>query len=166
MKLGKFIGKKSLRFTAEDINKLVEVVSMGCKANFDGKLNIIYPDGDDNLHTMTLEWILTNPIKKRMVRTGTVDFHGDYVYDITKFTFLAWKNEGYLADDPKRAPLISFDLKAYTDGSYHRYKHRKDNDFKFEGAGHYMYNTDLEDGQFIHDFNYWSNNIATNCIPS
>lgn len=69
MKLGKFIGKKSLRFTAEDINKLIEVINAGCKANFDGKLNIIYPDGDDNLHTMTFEWILANPIKKRMVRT-------------------------------------------------------------------------------------------------
>ena len=163
MKLGKFIGKKSARFTANDIEKLAKVITEGCKANFDGKLNIIYPDGDNTLHTMTFEWVLANPIKKRM--SGTRNFRGDYVYNITKFTFMAWKSEGYLEDDPVKAPLLSFSVKAFTNGKYHEYRRHKENDFVFEGKGHYMYNTDFEDVQFVQDFNAWSDNIATKCLP-
>lgn len=160
MKLGKFIGQKTIPLYKDNIDSVAAVITKCCASYFDGKLNIIYPADNNTLHTMTFEWILSHPIKKAPVY-GKPGCNGDFVYNITKFTFLVWANIGYLENDPKKLPLISFDLHATTDGKYHTYRSHYDNDFKFEGVGHYMYNTNFNDSEFGEDFISWVSNIAS-----
>lgn len=173
MKNGKFVGKFTRKMTTEEIEQFISILE---SAFHDTKVKIKSIDvkGDQSavgyygyastLFTVTLS-------KKISFHKGT-----DTVYNVNNLRFYVQPQEGF--DNYEncqkyqrevgekgygRDDFNSFEwsVNINTDGRVHEYRRHHKNDYLYEGEGHYLYYTELN--EFFPDIkNYLSKNIPAN----
>lgn len=125
------------------------------------KINEFFPDNGGSwtkavnnathkkLPDLCLNWTFDKP------RSARRKVNGDTISSIKELQFLVTKEIGHLEDKPEVTNLQNFNIFASTDGHYHEYRQHHSNDTRYEGPGHFWYNTDLTDIQLLKDMDNW-----------
>lgn len=149
MKYGKFVGKTFKAFDNTELEKFKSIINdVFCSV---GKVSLWHVDKNSTCSAF-YKIKLDNPIKK----TGGKS----YAYNVNNLTIMITKEEGRLEEGMFNyvgEPFIQYSIKCYTDGKYHIYKKRHENDWVFEGKNHYNYDTEIPD--FIPDLTNWKWNV-------
>ena len=148
-KYGKFVGKDFEVFNSMEIENLTNVIKR--VFNDVGVVSLKRVD-DTSPCSAIFEIVLNQKIEKKNDLTNPRNF----AYGITKLTVMANKSSGRIEEGIGNyvgEPFVQYSLTAWTDGKYHEYKRQYKNDCKFEGKGHYAYDTELT--CFLGDLAKW-----------
>jgi hypothetical protein len=154
-KFGKFVGKEFKAFNDNELKSFENVI----KTVF-GSVGTVRLESVDNESVCSAVFKVALNDNEKIGKVADRNHKGNYAYGITELTFMAFKHEGQLEKSIgvyEGEKFIQYDLKAWTNGKYHEYRRRHENDFKFEGKNHYAYDTEING--FESDLRNWGNNV-------